>query len=254
MAGDETRDEGDRAFAEEVGYTVARSMSDDGGVATRTLVNTETGLQLLSSIEEQVRLYVRNDGFRTPLQTRGALTKDLTDILQSIEASEETGVPTLAGMSNGFDLNPVINILDVYTLEGFDLMERDPDRLFSRGRYSPDKAGRDPRIELIGGDEARRSLATLLTDTLRFSASGPSPPASGSFGFTVNTAKRGYVLDCWPQWGATRLRFGATTTTPVVGPLKSGRYHFEGKNGALVENDGSLSQVDSVNTSTILGW
>jgi len=254
MAGGETT-EADRAFAEHVGYTIARSMSEGGGgVAMRTVVRVDAGLQLLTSIEEQVRFYVGDGAHETPSRMRAALAQDLTEILAAIAESEETGVPTLAGLHNGFDLNPVINILDPYTLEGFDLMERDPGRPFSRGRYSPEKAARDPRIELVDADEARQRLATLLANSARLSASGPSPSTSSLYGFTVYTTKPDYVLDSWRPWGVKRLRFGASKTTPVTGNLASGDYHFEGKNGALTENDGSLSTVGPFHPSTILNW
>ena len=254
MQRDETRNPADLMFAEEVGRTMALSMRGGVGLAIEAQTQLQEATRLLAEIEERVLLFL---GKRVGLQPvdRSLLTRALTPILETIARTQATGVPTLRGMKNGFGMNPVVNILDASTLEGFGLASAEIGQPEYELRYSPGNAEHDSRIELTSGDDARRSVLTLLIDAVRFNARAPATPGSGTFGFTVRTTKIGYILASWPQWGVTRLQFGGTKkTTPVVGQLKSGRYHFEGKKGTSVENDGSLSRVGSSSTSTTLNW
>jgi hypothetical protein len=248
MSDDEMRSREDHEFAVEVGYQAAEFMSGGGGgMLVQERVRTETALQVLTLIEARVADHLQIGAAPLARADRTWLTAELTVLLEVIQAYEQVGVPTLRGMENGFDLNPVINVFDAHTLRLFDLSDGD-------SKYSQDRAERNDDIELTDEGTARRSLFTLITDFLRFGAAAPRATSSAGFNFTVNTTKRGYVLDSLPEFGGTALGFGSTTTTPVSGLLTSGKYYFTGSKGIDVQKDGRLIPVGTAHTSTRLNW
>ena len=260
---DETTDPRDIEFAVDVGYQLGQQTFSGGGLAVAAPVGVEEATQLFLQVEETVLGYL-SDGFGQaglPRRMRDEFVTQLSDGLKAIEATESYGVPTLRGMINGFDLNPIVNVLDARTLRAFDLHEHGSDHRPVYDRYAIDeRPGLAERIELLDEATARRSLITLFADAVRSSLShfGRSPAAnlaaSSTASFTVNTKLTGYVLDYYTQFNATLMAFGANTTTPVTDAITSGKYHFQGSLGTTIQNDGRLHYAGGSRNATVLNW
>ncbi|TJW51965.1 MAG: hypothetical protein E5X65_20770 [Mesorhizobium sp.] len=260
----------------EIDAQFALSLADE---LKQTFLNANAVLQglseggLLPKIEQRVGHYAgRGPNFLSD-DLRKLFSKEIKKVRLAL-AREHRGVLMIKGLSNGFGLDVVVDIFNHRarrSLEAF--AENDDSREIEQGAsdgatfstvYSSNWVKslqtRSAPIEIASPNEATVSFLTLITDAIRFVANSGSAGTHVSTGgggtgfpFTANCNLSGWILESWPQYTYSPMRFGSVPTWPVVGSLPtSGNFYFQGRKGRAVRKDSSPHYASVASNSTIV--
>lgn len=223
---------------------------------------------LLHAIEQQVGRYSERGARFLSANLRRFFAAEFGKIRRIYRGGERGTVLMLKGLRNGFELDLIVDIFNEDARRALEFIAQgDRSSEDERGGERPAPpysigwaralADRGAPVEVVAARAASFSFLTLMTDMLRLvagsgGASGAGPTGGGLI-FTAHCNRHGWILDCWPQYNYSPVRFGSVPTWPVLGSLPtSGNYYFQGLQGAIVRQDGTLHYASMSNSSTIV--
>lgn len=107
-------------------------------------------------------------------------------------------------------------------------------------------------VKLVERGVAARGFAALLVDSIRFRFNNLVNGNPTRIHFTVHSGN-GYQIHVYETWRYSPVVFGATKSSPVIGPLHVGYYKFEGLKKGVLTKDGGTYVVSAHNTAATLG-
>jgi hypothetical protein len=229
---------------------------------------------LLHQIEQRVGRYTDREPNFLSERLRQFFFFELEEVRRVCVESERGEILMLGGLGNGFNLYVVVNIFNYRARRALEALARDerfredrpsaPKIPISAPTYSLKWArsleDRGVPVQIASSRDAITSFLALITDSLRFvaiSGSGSGAGATGGSGsgfpFTANCNLHGWILESWPQYKYSPVRFGSAPTSPVPGSLPtSGNYFFQGRKGSTVRMDTTPHYASTSNNSTIV--
>lgn len=231
-----------------------RDASQGIGLAVQSY--KQAGAELLESINRLVDEYSDQPLAHLPKDQLEKTSMEAGQILSLLDTLPSNQIPTLTGLDTALGFDPVVNVVDPYTVAAMKIGGYGFFDARDEGAYSPGAAALNPEIAMVDAATARTGFFATLASALRGMRNSLSRPssASGLIDYTVHTDLKEYVLDCSPEYGITWSRFGDKRTSPVTDRLYSGHYYFKGRKERSVRKDTTRHLVSFERTTTRLSW
>jgi hypothetical protein len=219
---------------------------------------------LLASLERQVSRYIGSSPSFLPDYLRRLFENEIA-VARRLFAAGNGGILMLTQAGNGFGLDVIVDVfnesarraLSNWGRHPLDSRADEPAELppagppLNREWIEDVQRGRAP-VRLASEQEGSASFLTLFSDALRVSANAPSS-ATHLQVYTANCNLKGWILESWPQFNYSPMRFGNTVTWPVTDTLPtSGNYMFQGLKGASVRPDHTPHYLGPSRTQTLV--
>jgi hypothetical protein len=260
---EQPRSDQDMAFARVLAEKYRGQFFDDDQAPRFGVSANHDASILLSSLELQVSRYIDSPPSFLPAYLRRLFEHEIARARRLFTVGHDVLVLRKAG--NGFGLDVIVDVFNRRARRALSRWgQRDLDYRDDGPAVPPlpgppltrewiDDVARGPApVRFASGKEGSTSFLTLFSDALRISATTASS-AQPLQVYTANCNLKGWILEIWPQFNYSPMRFGTMMTWPVTDTLPTtGNYMFQGLKGASVQQDPTPHYLGPSRTQTLV--